>query len=136
MLVTDLEARHQFRVDCRFFVSYSILESEAVDLVTNLSSGGLFIQTDNFASKGSEIHFTLFPHQHFEPVAGVGVVSWASKTELFPIDRGVDAFGLGISFRGLPPEKRARINRIINYLRSIHRVLGIDLAEQPLQAMG
>ncbi len=86
-------------------VSYDHLGAQCQGRISDLSPGGFFIDTINPLPEGSLIRFRfLLPGSESQtPIKGDGVVAWQRPME-----------GMGIRFRNLLPEDRARISDFLS----------------------
>lgn len=94
----------KFRLQLRLLVTVASKKEEADYFIENLSSGGLFIETQNPLKVGEEfaISFTL-PHNRKTYTLNSEVM-WNKTKEEANIKPG-----MGISFKDLPPEEEEDI---------------------------
>lgn len=97
------------RIPLQIPVRVTLSAEEFSDFVLNISTGGMFIHTNNYISPGSriELEFYLSPH---DPIHATGTVVWA--TEGVHGNQASYARGLGVQFTDLPPAARRQIARL------------------------
>ncbi len=109
------EKRKYHRVEYVFKVDYRTPEALFNEFAENISEGGLFIKTSNPLSVGTEITIEFLLPLLNEPIRVKGRVEW--HTEMPGVRKSTP--GMGVSFQGLTPEDKEKINRIVRALRQV-----------------
>jgi uncharacterized protein (TIGR02266 family) len=107
------DRRKDPRYEVNIQVDYSTQEMFVSNRVTNLSKGGLFIQTDNPLPIQSQIHLTFSLPGFNIRIEAKGKVAWT-----FDIKKGTSNIipGMGIMFTDLPDLHKALIE---DYIKKI-----------------
>ncbi len=109
------EKRKYHRVEYVFKVDYRTPEALFNEFAENISEGGLFIKTSNPLPVGTEITIEFLLPLLNEPIRVKGRVEW--HTEMPGVRKLTP--GMGVSFQGLTPEDKEKINRIVRALRQV-----------------
>ncbi len=109
------EKRKSPRANYVFRVDYSTPEALFNEFADNISEGGLFIKTPNPLPIGTEIVLEFILPLLEEPIKVKGRVEW--NTELPGIRKRTP--GMGVSFQGLSPQHKEKINQVVRQLRQI-----------------
>ena len=112
---TGAERRKDLRIDVNIKVDYSTKGMFVSNYVTNLSKGGVFIQTNDPLPIQSQIHLTMILPDFNIKIEAQGKVTWT-----YDIKKGTSSIvpGMGIKFTDLPEQHRALIEDYIKKLSS------------------
>lgn len=110
---TGAERRKDTRLDVTIKVDYSTKGMFVSNYVTNLSKGGVFIQTDDPLPIQSQINLTFTLPELNITIEAKGKVTWT-----YDIKKGTSAIisGMGIKFTDLTAEHKALIEDYISKL--------------------
>ncbi len=107
------DRRKDPRLDVNIKVDYSTKGMFVSNYVTNLSRGGVFIQSDDPLPLQSQINLTLTLPELHVTIEAKGKVTWT-----YDIKKGTSAIisGMGIKFTDLTAEHKALIEDYISKL--------------------
>lgn len=107
------DRRKDRRFDVKIKVDYSTKGMFVSNYVTNLSKGGVFIQTEDPLPLQSRIHLTFTLPEFNVTIKAKGKVAWT-----YDIKKGTSAIipGMGIKFTDLSAEHKALIEDYIGKL--------------------
>jgi uncharacterized protein (TIGR02266 family) len=110
---TGADRRQHPRYDVKIKVDYRTMDMFLSNYVTNISKGGVFIQTENPLPLQSEIHLTLSLPELGATIEAKGKVAWT-----YDIKKGTShiAPGMGIKFVDLPPQQKTLLE---DYLKKL-----------------
>ena len=103
------EQRRQPRTPVRVLVEYDSVEEFLIDYTSNISIGGLFIQTQDPLEVGTLFRIRFRIPGDPEPVETDAEVCWILRPE----DAGALQPGMGVRFASLKEEDRARVEDLL-----------------------
>ena len=106
--------RDYIRIPHKFKVVYSIPEKFAESYLSDISLGGLFIETQEPLNKGEVVHLQIPLPDGGEKLNVLGEVIWSIKEEPVTAERKISP-GMGVKFLNLSTADRIRIS--INILK-------------------
>jgi len=107
------EARHHQRINKRFKIVYPTVASFRRDYLSNISKGGVFIETIDPLKPKDKFNLRIFLPDNGDELDVVCEVMWARDKEIIT-PRGKQPHGMGIKFLNLSAEGQARIQKILN----------------------
>lgn len=109
---TFLERRRSARAPLVVRVEYSTVDALFTEFSRNINEGGMFIATDQAPALDSSVTMQFSLPGSAEPIKVAGRVTRVSE--------GGDGTprGVGVEFEALDPEARARINSVVQALRT------------------
>ena len=99
------ERRRYPRIPVEIFIEYEALEQFFKDYVTNISRGGIFIQTETPLPIGTKLYIRFLLPGSQEVIKTEGEVVWRSE-------EGKQR-GMGVAFKKLDREARDRVEAIV-----------------------
>jgi uncharacterized protein (TIGR02266 family) len=104
------DRRKDARFDVKIKVDYSTKDIFVSNYVTNLSKGGVFIETETPLPLQSQIHFTFILPDFNVKIEAKGKVVWT-----YDVKKGTGRVvtGMGIKFTKLSPQHRAQIEEYL-----------------------
>jgi uncharacterized protein (TIGR02266 family) len=126
----DLRGPRNPRCALVFPIHYKTTDRQGADCLLNLSTGGLFLQTDSPLRPGERIQMRLSFPGVLDSTAVEGEVRWTR-----PEDWGLP--GVGVAFCGLEARTRKQIDRLLRLGGAFQRRRAMPLVEgtQTLQAV-
>jgi type IV pilus assembly protein PilZ len=106
---TDVEKRISTRVPIRVLVEYQSIDDFLADYTSNLSLGGMFIQTQQPLDLGTRFRLRLRVPGRPRPVETFGTVRWVVPDDGTP---GVIP-GMGVQFDDLSPSDKKTVERLL-----------------------
>lgn len=107
------ERRQLPRVPARVLVEYDTVEDFLIDYTSNISIGGLFIQTREPFPVGTRFRLRFRIPGRSRPVEVDGEVCWVQG----PLESGPLQPGMGVRFAGLAPEDKAEVEEMLREWR-------------------
>lgn len=123
----DLRGPRNPRCALVFPIHYKTTDRQGADCLLNLSTGGLFLQTDSPLRPGERIQMRLSFPGVLDSTAVEGEVRWTR-----PEDWGLP--GVGVAFCGLEPRTRKQIDRLLRLGGAFQRRRAVPLVEVPQKA--
>jgi uncharacterized protein (TIGR02266 family) len=104
------DRRKDTRLDVKIKVDYSTKDIFVSNYVTNLSKGGVFIETKTPLPVQSEIHFIFILPDFNVKIEAKGKVVWT-----YDVKKGTGKVvsGMGIKFTDLSPQHKAQIEEYL-----------------------
>jgi uncharacterized protein (TIGR02266 family) len=109
---TFSERRHASRAPLVVRVDYSSVEALFSEFTRNINEGGIFIETESPAPIDQMVSLQFQLPGGSEPIKVSGRVVWST-----PGGDG-EPPGMGVEFENLDPAARARVNELVQSLRS------------------
>ena len=106
------EQRNEDRVPKKFKISFANPEVLQDHYLTNISTGGIFIETPKPFMRGARFDLRVFLPDGEQAVDVYCEVVWAQNQERV-IDKRLYPPGMGIKFLNLTPEGRNRIDSLL-----------------------
>jgi type IV pilus assembly protein PilZ len=103
------ERREHKRKPVSMVINYETLDQFFEDYVTNISLGGVFIQSKNPLPIGTRLKIKFALPELANPIETTGVVAHVVNLD----DEG-DMHGMGIRFADLDPESKKLIDKLVN----------------------
>jgi len=109
---TVVERRRSARTPIVVRIEYATVDALFSDFTSNINEGGVFIETDAPAPLESVVHLRFRLPGTRETLRVSGRVAWIDA------DANGKAIGMGIEFDSLTEADRARINALVQRLRT------------------
>jgi uncharacterized protein (TIGR02266 family) len=109
---TVVERRRSARTPIVVRIEYATVDALFSDFTSNINEGGVFIETDAPAPLESVVHLRFRLPGTRETLRVSGRVAWIEA------DANGKAIGMGIEFDSLTEADRARINALVQRLRT------------------
>jgi len=109
---TVVERRRSARTPIVVRIEYATVDALFSDFTSNINQGGVFIETDAPAPLESVVHLRFRLPGTRETLRVSGRVAWIDA------DANGKAIGMGIEFDSLTEADRARINALVQRLRT------------------
>lgn len=104
---TEVERRVESRVPIRVLVEYEKVDDFLADYSSNLSLGGMFIQTDDPLAVGTRFRLRLRLPDRPKPVEAYAEVRWVVPTG------GRGTAGMGVQFEDLAPADLKAVEQLL-----------------------
>jgi len=106
--VEHCDRRQKRRLPIRVEVSYLSIDEFLQDVATNISIGGVFIQTDEPLKENTRFRLQFSLPGEERPIAATGEVCWVADPDKIRSGR---VAGMGIRFADISDTDRNRIRR-------------------------
>lgn len=107
------EKRKYSRVEAKIKVTFKTVEDLKVEYTRNISTGGIFLKTNQLLDPNAEINLTLhLPDEMGKVLIKGKVIRLMSMSH--PEDESKQIFGVGIRFLELDQNVKDKIERIID----------------------
>ena len=73
------DRRKRPRKPCSISITYTVQDGSFTDMVTNIGSGGVFIQTSEAFSLGQKVTLAFSSPDQEEPIKATGKIVWGSQ---------------------------------------------------------
>jgi uncharacterized protein (TIGR02266 family) len=112
--VSDLsgERRRHDRIPVRYKISYATAEELKAHYLSNISLGGVFVETKNPLTRGARFNLTIFLPDGGKNLEVFCEVVWSFRGERVT-NSGTHPPGMGLKFLNLSPEDEDRIERLL-----------------------
>ena len=107
------EARHHQRINKRFKIVYPTVASFRRDYLSNISKGGVFIETPDPLKQKDKFNLRIYLPDGGDELDVLCEVMWARDQEIMT-PRGKQPQGMGIKFLNLNAEGQGRIQKLLN----------------------
>lgn len=108
---TALERRNHPRIPVMMQVSFTNGEDFMVDYSTNLSSNGIFINTQQAVAGGDRVHMKFFLPGYDQPVRILGTVRWRRAAPISGSEAALS--GIGVEFLEASQQNREAIRHFV-----------------------
>ena len=106
------ERRKHDRIPVRYKISYASAEDLKAHYLSNISLGGVFIETKNPMTRGARFNLTIFLPDGGKNLDILCEVVWSFREERVTTT-GTHSPGMGLKFLNLSPEDEDRIDRLL-----------------------
>ena len=107
------EHRKQFRVPKTFKAAYSTSDAFINSYLSDISTGGLYIRTNDPLSAGESINLKIFLPDKKKELKVFGKVIWCIREDLVTPERKIPP-GMGIKFLNLSKKDKERIISVLS----------------------